>query len=189
MHDMKGIYISILAALWIAFYLYWLISAISTKKSVRSNRPYAAVRIGFIIILVALLYGVRGFRRFVTIGATGPIFNIAGLVICALGISLAIWARVCIGRNWGTPMSFKENPELVTSGPYRFIRHPIYSGILLALLGSALVCGIVWFILFLFFGTYFVLASRGEESLMTRQFPDQYPEYMKRTRALVPFVY
>jgi len=189
MHDLKQGCVSILAALWIAFYLYWLISAISAKKSVRSNRPYVAVRILFIIILVTLLYRVRGFRKFATISASGPICNVAGLVICALGLSLAVWARVCIGRNWGMPMSFKKNPELVTSGPYRFIRHPIYSGILLALLGSALVCGIVWLILFLFFGTYFVLASRGEERLMTRQFPDQYPEYMERTKALVPFVY
>jgi len=136
-----------------------------------------------------LTYRARGFRRFVTIGAASPIFNIAGLVICALGLSLAIWARLYLGRNWGMPMSLKESPELVTSGPYRFIRHPIYSGILLALLGSALVSGIVWFILFLFFGTYFVLASRGEERLMTRQFPNHYPQYMKRTKALVPFFY
>ena len=186
---MKAIDISILAALWIAFYLYWLISAISAKKNVRSGRPLAAVRICFIIILIASFYGVQGFRRFVTSGATRPIFKIAGLVISALGLSLAVWARLNLGRNWGMPMSLKESPELVTSGPYRFIRHPIYSGILIALLGSALVGGIVWLILFLFFGTYFVLASRGEERLMTWEFPDQYPEYVKRTKALVPFVY
>ena len=61
-----------------------------------------------------------------------------GLVLFGLGLAFAIWARVHIGRNWGTPMTQKDEPELVTSGPYRLVRHPIYSGILLANIGTAL---------------------------------------------------
>lgn len=60
-----------------------------------------------------------------------------GLVLFALGLGFAIWARMHIGRNWGTPMSQKDGAELVTSGPYHLVRHPIYSGILLAGIGTA----------------------------------------------------
>ena len=61
-----------------------------------------------------------------------------GLALFVLGLAFAVWARVHIGRNWGTPMTQKNEPELVTSGPYRFVRHPIYSGILLGGLGTAI---------------------------------------------------
>ncbi len=86
-------------------------------------------------------------------------------------------------------MSVKEDPELVTTGPYRYVRHPIYSGILLALLGSALANGILWLIVFVFFGTCFAIAARAEERLMLRQFPAEYPRYRARTKAIVPFVW
>jgi len=87
------------------------------------------------------------------------------------------------------PMSVKESPELVTSGPYRSVRHPIYSGILLAMFGSALATGVTWLIAFVFFGIYFVISSRAEERLMARQFPEDYPVYRARTKAMIPFVW
>ena len=62
-----------------------------------------------------------------------------GVAACATGIGIATWARVCLGRNWGMPMTVRARPTLVRSGPYRVVRHPIYSGLLLAALGSALV--------------------------------------------------
>lgn len=87
------------------------------------------------------------------------------------------------------PMSVKENPELVTSGPYAYIRHPIYTGFLLAMLGSAFVVGNWEFVLFVIFGLYFSYSARTEEKLMTRTFPTQYPQYKQRTKTLIPFVW
>src|SRR5947209_8328832 len=68
------------------------------------------------------------------------------LGLFAAGLAFAIWARRCIGRNWGTPMSQKEEPELVISGPYRRVRHPIYAGILAAGTGTAVALSWAWLI-------------------------------------------
>ena len=178
----------ILFLLWATFYIYWFVSAKRAKRNVSFNRAYATYRVLFIVLLLALSYRFRRFRH-VAIAIPGIPFVICGLILCALGLSLAIWARKYLGWNWGLPMSVKENPELVTTGPYRYVRHPIYSGMLLAMLGSALASGVLWLILFIVFGTFFVIAARSEERLMLRQFPAEYPEYRARTKAIIPFVW
>jgi protein-S-isoprenylcysteine O-methyltransferase Ste14 len=111
-----------------------------------------------------------------------------GVVFCALGIGLAIWARIHLGRNWGMPMSRKENPALVTTGPYAFVRHPIYTGMLLAMLGSTIAESALWTLPLALLGAYFIFSARREEELMIEQFPEQYPAYMKRTKMLLPSV-
>jgi len=186
---MKETFVGILAISWIGFYIFWMISASRAKRTVRSNRFHLAVRTFFIIIFLALTFGVPRFREFVTFSPGDPVFEIAGLVIFILGISLAVWARIYIGRNWGMPTSIKENPELVTDGPYRYIRHPIYSGMMLGFLGSALVGGIVWLLFGAVFGISFILSAKSEERYLAQQFPGQYPEYKYRTNAFIPFVY
>lgn len=87
------------------------------------------------------------------------------------------------------PMSQKQDPELVMSGPYRYIRHPIYSGILLAFLGSALASSLFWLTIFAIAGIYFVYSAFVEEKLMMKQFPKAYPSYKSKTKMLVPFVF
>jgi protein-S-isoprenylcysteine O-methyltransferase Ste14 len=112
-----------------------------------------------------------------------------GLALLGLGLAFAIWARVHIGRNWGNPMTQKEQPELVTSGPYRLVRHPIYSGILLASIGTAV--ALSWFLLtaVALAGIYFVYSATNGERYMTEQFPDAYPVYKRSTKMLVPYIY
>jgi protein-S-isoprenylcysteine O-methyltransferase Ste14 len=112
-----------------------------------------------------------------------------GLVFFALGLGFAVWARVHIGRNWGTPMSQKEEPELVTSGPYRLVRHPIYSGILVAGVGTAVALSWVWLIAVALAATYCVFSATVEERYLTEQFPDAYPAYKRATKMLAPFVF
>jgi protein-S-isoprenylcysteine O-methyltransferase Ste14 len=106
-----------------------------------------------------------------------------------LGLGLAVWARVYIGRNWGTPMSRKQDPELVTSGPYRMVRHPIYSGIILASIGTAVAISLYWLIVAALFGAYFIYSALQEERFMAEQFPNTYPEYKRSTKMLIPFVF
>ncbi len=112
-----------------------------------------------------------------------------GIVLCAAGLGLAVWARVMLGRNWGEPMSLKEGHELVTAGPYCLVRHPIYTGILLAMLGSAVAVGSGWLLILVAVLPYLVYSARTEEGLMMEQFPTEYPKYKKRTKALIPFVW
>lgn len=176
-------------ALWGAVLVYWIVSAILAKRNVRAARGSLLVRFLFVAAFIAVYHFVPGFRRLLRARVPGAAPEIVGLIGCALGLALAVWARATIGRNWGMPMSVKRDPELVVRGPYRVIRHPIYSGILLALLASALVGGVAWLLIFVFWGAYFVFAARAEERLMLRQFPDGYAEYIARTKALIPFVY
>lgn len=112
-----------------------------------------------------------------------------GLVVCLAGLGLATWARVCLGRSWGMPMTVRAKPKLIRHGPYRFVRHPIYSGLLLALVGTALASGAVWFLAAIGGGAYFVMSLRVEEADMLARFPDEYAEYIRQTTRLIPFVY
>jgi protein-S-isoprenylcysteine O-methyltransferase Ste14 len=90
------------------------------------------------------------------------------------------------GRNWGMPMSLKEQPELVTSGPYAFIRHPIYTGLILAMLGSAIGVNIFWAVMLVPVCAYFIFSARREEAVMLQLFPEQFTAYMARTGMLAP---
>lgn len=85
------------------------------------------------------------------------------------------------------PMSRKENPALVMTGPYAYVRHPIYGGILLAMAGSTIGGSVVWVLPLVFFGAYFVYSARREEQMMVSQFPQEYPAYMERSNMLVPW--
>ena len=109
-----------------------------------------------------------------------------GVALCLFGFSLAINARRHLGRNWGLPMSRKEQPELVTTGPYALIRHPIYTGLILAMLGSAIGVNVFWALLLVPVGAYFIYSARREETVMLQLFPEQYAAYMARTGMFAP---
>jgi protein-S-isoprenylcysteine O-methyltransferase Ste14 len=111
-----------------------------------------------------------------------------GFIGFLLGLGLAVWARVYLGRNWGMPMTQKQDPELVTTGPYRYIRHPIYSGMLLMTLGSALDVNAYWLLGFVVAAVFFIYSALAEERNMTKQFPKTYPTYKSQTKMLVPFI-
>jgi len=170
-------------AVWVAFWLYWLVSAAGAKAGTRTRRTRPA---GLsIIVLGFVLTRVFGTGSLVV---HSPALRALGTAAFTCGIGLAVWARVHLGRNWGMPMSRKEEPELVTSGPYRFVRHPIYSGILLAVLGTSLATNAYWLIAVLVLGMYFIHSAKVEEGLMSDSFPTSYPSYRARTKMLIPFV-
>lgn len=106
-----------------------------------------------------------------------------------VGVAFAIWARIHLCRNWSPAPAMKENHELITSGPYQFVRHPIYTGMIVAALGSALAINNFFWLMLIIAVLIFVSRINKEEKFMLRLFPDQYPGYKKRTKALVPFVW
>ena len=181
---------SIIGIGWVVFMAYWWISAIGVKRNIRrrSWRWEAAVRILLIAAIIALARqpGTRAFFR--ASAPINPVEGTAGLILCIAGFALAVWARRHLGRNWGMPMSLKEGHELVTTGPYRYVRHPIYTGLLLAILGSALATTAAWLAILVWVGVYCAYSARTEERLMLQQFPEQYGQYKKRTKAVIPFV-
>jgi protein-S-isoprenylcysteine O-methyltransferase Ste14 len=189
-------YNAVIAGLWLVLIVYWLVSAAGTKRSV--SRPWAwqreiGLRLGILaLVLLALrlsaLYHTPLELRSYPINRNVPM-GVLGVMLCALGVGLAIWARTYLGRNWGMPMSQKESPALVTTGPYAYIRHPVYAGFLLAMLGSAIGESLIWLIPLIVFGVYFSYSARREEKLLLAQFPDQYSLYMKRTKMILPFIW
>lgn len=170
---------------WGAFWLYWFVAARSMKPG---RRPWSnELRIRALMIVVAIVV-VRfgGFRgRGID---TNTWLEVTGLILFAAGLAFAVRARLAIGRNWGTPMTKKDEPELVTSGPYRYVRHPIYSGILLASTGTAVALSWPWLVVVAVIGIYFVYSASVEERFLEEQFPEQYRAYERTTKMLVPFV-
>jgi protein-S-isoprenylcysteine O-methyltransferase Ste14 len=183
---------SIIPALWFVFVVYWAISARFAKRNLdRSARGrHACLRFSILaLILIALSFPAgRHLLRAAHLHQMNPALVLVGTIMVALGIGLCIFARIELGRNWGMPMSRKENPELVTGGPYAVVRHPIYSGIILAMAGSAIGQTVVWALPLVLFGAYFIYSARREEELMRQQFPDTYPAYMARTNMLIPYL-
>jgi protein-S-isoprenylcysteine O-methyltransferase Ste14 len=176
----------IFAVAWAAFWIYWLVAAFSMKRGRLAWSRELRIR-AVLAVLAVLLIRLGAFRHH---GLNSDLWRAGvGLILFADGLAFAIWARLHIGRNWGTPMSLKNDPELVTSGPYRYVRHPIYSGILLAGIGTAVALSWAWLIAVALAGVYFVYSAIVEERNLTEQFPDTYPAYKHTTKMLVPFLF
>ena len=170
---------------WVAFWIYWLAASTGVKAGQTRWTRFAGIRVG-VILVVLLLLRVRAFKAHAA--TNNPWLQGIGLAVFLLGLALAIWARVYLGRNWGMPMSQKVDPELVTSGPYSSIRHPIYSGIILAMIGTTIAVSLYWLVAVVVIGAYFLYSAIVEERSMARLFPDSYPEYKRSTKMLIPFI-
>ena len=181
---------NVVSAMWGVFVAYWVISALRVKRTARTET--SGTRLATVALLVAGAALI--FRQ------TGPFGRLSGRfvperewikgcgeLLVAAGVGLAIWARWHIGQFWSARVTLKEDHRLIQSGPYARVRHPIYTGVLLAMIGSALFVG-EWRALLgvaLVFVTHW-LKARREEALLTEQFGTQYQEYRERTGSLVP---
>jgi protein-S-isoprenylcysteine O-methyltransferase Ste14 len=188
-----GLIKAFIGVVWIAFVTYWLISSFGSKKSVRGPRRFAGL-VARIAVAMLIVIAFRGHlfhqTEHVFSSVTSNVYCAAtGLALIVVGLSFAVWARVNIGNNWGMPMTLKEEPELITSGPYAFVRHPIYSGILFAMAASIIVYGIISLMILLIAGAYFVYSAKREEANLVAQMPDAYPAYKQRSKMLIPFVF
>ena len=133
----------VIYGLWVLFWVAWLVAALSAKRTARSRmRQFAAVRIVLLVVVIAVLH--LGASKIHSGVVGNPLLQGIGMALFVAGLGLALWARVYLGRNWGTPMSEKVDAELVTTGPYRFIRNPIYSGLILAITGMAV--AVSWYL-------------------------------------------
>ena len=182
---------SIIVGLWLVFVVYWAVAAVGAKRSTGRHlwRGGIGLRLVVLLLIVTMLRSpsLREFLGQIQRSAShSDILGWTGVALCVLGFGLAINARWHLGRNWGMPMSHKEQPELITSGPYAFIRHPIYTGLILAMLGSAIGINIFWAVMLIPVGAYFIYSARREEAVMLQLFPEQYAAYMARTGMLTP---
>ncbi|PYT79819.1 MAG: isoprenylcysteine carboxylmethyltransferase family protein [Acidobacteria bacterium] len=179
-----------ISSLWFLFGAYWLVSAFKRKKT--KQRESMLQRFGYTLLLAAgfyLLYQSQplyGWLRDRFLPA-GPASEWFGVLLTAAGIGVAFWARWHLGTNWSGVVTLKEGHELIRTGPYRMIRHPIYTGILLALLGTAITFGevrallavvIVWL-------SFYIKALR-EETFLTQEFGPSFTEHKRQTGMFLP---
>jgi protein-S-isoprenylcysteine O-methyltransferase Ste14 len=189
---MLWLYEALFPVFWIAFLAYWEIKARSTKATARLEPAWSRIVrvLGFLIVIVLFAWPHIPvswlYRQFVPQGVWT--FWL-GATITAAGLLFAVWAREHLGRNWSRSVTIKQDHQLIVTGPYAVVRHPIYTGILTGFLGMTLavaeIRGIIAFVL-----VSLVLWSklRLEEQWMRTQFGAPYEAYSHRTAAVVPFV-
>jgi len=165
-----------IVGVWIVFLVVWLAAALTTKR--RDKRAGSSLRLPLGLVVLALILAFNG-RLAQTWLARQLLPNssalaLAGAALTLAGMALAFWARFHLGRNWGPAATMRVDHELVTSGPYAFLRHPIYVGMGVALAGTALAIGNILAVLVTaLLIVRFVWAARRENALLLRQFGEQ----------------
>jgi protein-S-isoprenylcysteine O-methyltransferase Ste14 len=181
----------IIIACWVVFLLYWFISARKVKAIAEKQSLAAALchrlPVGF------------GWWLLIFRGLPAPLNSqftprtdltqLIGVALCLAGLLVTLWARRTLAGNWSSDVTFKQGHELTKTGPYRYVRHPIYTGLLIMFLGTALDAGYVrcWLGLALVFIGFWIKLTQ-EETLLLRHFPETYPAYRKAVKALIPFI-
>ena len=188
-----NIYTTVACGSWIAVGLAWLPGYFSAKRTAaRPDRPRQLVALFFLVTAgFAFFYSSRlGPVLSARITPQASLFEQIGLALDLVGILFAIWARLTLGRNWSDVMTLKEEHELVQTGPYGIVRHPIYAGLLLGALGTAMTMGVLAAylgVVSLLIG--YLIRMQSEDILMADQFPAAHPSYRQRTRKFIPYVW
>jgi len=184
--------LNIISVCWLIFVVIWAVAAVSTKRTVYRETRGQRLRYWMLLVIAyfLLFYGGRlpsplNLRIVPHVAPTAW----AAAVLCFIGLVFALWARVALGRNWSGVVTLKEGHELVEHGPYRFVRHPIYTGILTMFFATALALGhLSGFAGALLMFASFWIKLRDEEKLMLQQFPERYAAYRLRAKRIIPFV-
>lgn len=178
---------------WLAFVILWILAAFSTKRTVYSETfgQRFAVQI---VVAAGVIIQVSAPREPYPLNAfllpRSATVAFVSAAVCVCGLAFTAWARLTLGRNWSARVTLKADHELIQSGPYALVRHPIYTGLFAMALGSVLLIGRVGALVgYIFFIAGFVIKAGREEKLMIQQFPEQYADYRKRTKRVVPFIY
>jgi protein-S-isoprenylcysteine O-methyltransferase Ste14 len=182
----------LLRGLWLAIGLYWFLGARRAGPSREHSGEAQSTRVFrlFLLALIFILLLSHGLRlgplggRFVPNGTVLPVL---GFCMTLAGASLMVWARVHLGANWSDKVQIKEGHQLVRSGPYAILRHPIYTGVLLAVAGTALALG-EWrgVLAFCILLVNYVIKARKEERILAARFGEDFRRHQRQTGFLVP---
>jgi protein-S-isoprenylcysteine O-methyltransferase Ste14 len=191
--------IILLGLSWLIFAVVWLLGARAAKPS-RRSLPWG--KQGAFMILLAIGGGLIVSRLAGWSVAGGPTslevtlwpsstgLAVAAVILSYLGLAVAVWARVTLGRNWSAIPELKQGHELVTRGPYAAVRHPIYTGLLLMFAAvAALWATPAGLFLLLVVAVGIQLKLSREETLLAGEFPDQWPAYHARTKRVLPLIW
>lgn len=187
---MRMFYWHAIDALWLAWLIYWLIASMRAKPTRRSESVASRLLhltplcLGIALLMMPRPGGWLGERLL----PRTPVWFFVGFVLIALGMGFSILARVWLGGNWSGTVTLKQDHELIRGGPYRVARHPIYTGILLAILGSAVALG-EWrgVVALVLITASFLRKITVEERFLTEQFGAAYTRFQAEVPALLPW--
>ena len=175
---------------WTVLGLYWLASAVQTKKVEVGEKSWLRTfRLAILATMLVLLV-----THWLRVGPLGwrfvpdrPSVVWAGVTLTGVGVALAIWARWHLGQNWSDKVVLKVDHELIRSGPYAYFRHPIYTGVLLAVAGSALAIG-EWrgILAFALLATNYYVKAAREERILSEKFGPEFVEHKRNTWFFLP---
>jgi protein-S-isoprenylcysteine O-methyltransferase Ste14 len=181
---------STVTSLWVAWVLYWLVRSWRVRRNERGESTGQR-------FLTSVILGIGGFLIFARSSGFGPLdqrvlpddpmLKAGAMILIVAGLAISVWARRHIGQFWSARVMLKEDHQLIRSGPYARVRHPIYSGLMLALIGTGVFVG-EWRAVIgvlLIFAAHWWKAQR-EEALLAGQFGAVYDEYRQRTGSLLP---
>jgi protein-S-isoprenylcysteine O-methyltransferase Ste14 len=180
-----------IAVCWLAFFAVWIIAAFFTKRTAERAGWWSGWWIW--LALAAIIVARRRSLPFsggAILWHPTPAVGIVADTITSVGLLVTVWARVVLGGNWSSNVVLKERHELIQRGPYRVVRHPIYTGVLLMLLGTMLLWGrVVGVVLFGISVAGLSVKASLEERLLMKHFPETYQRYRERVKAaIIPFV-
>lgn len=191
----------LILASWLILVTYWCVSSFAAARSLGSRWIWwreIAVRLGFfafaLFVLQRSLAGpaLSGLAFYAP--EVGGLISLLGCGLAMLGVGFAIRGRGCLGSGWSraavgdSRILGDESRELVTTGPYARVRHPIYGGLLLVIVGSAIGQSALWLLPLIAYGPSFIASARREEQLLLERYPERYRAYMGRTKMLIPFL-
>ncbi len=189
---MLWFYESLFPAVWILFLLYWQIKAADTKTTRRLEPAASRILRALIFLNAIVLLSTTRIPLpwlYVQLWPVGFWPFWLGVAVTIPGLLFAVWAREHLGRNWSRSVTIKQDHELITTGPYAMVRHPIYTGILAGFLGTAMAISQVrGFLVFLLIFLVFWIKLHMEEQWMRSQFGETYATYAHHTAALVPYL-
>jgi protein-S-isoprenylcysteine O-methyltransferase Ste14 len=197
-------YQTVILGSWAIYLLVWAVSAFNVKRDIRTGNGNIGQQFWLLRLVVAVIVLVfvaariaTGTAHFTNFGLIfsrsifpqSTVLDWAGAALSVVGVGFAIWARMHLGRNWSPRPAAKEHYELVITGPYAYVRHPIYTGLILMAFGTALT-GSIWGIGVCIVAILIFVSRIGrEEKIMLELFPDAYPNYQAGTKKLIPWVW
>jgi protein-S-isoprenylcysteine O-methyltransferase Ste14 len=176
--------------IWSALGLYWVISA-RQSGATKTPEAHSFRALRFLVLGTTFILLLSGWLRI------GPLawrfvpdtfaVRTIGMIITVVGVSVTVWARICLGRNWSDKVVIKEDHELIRTGPYAYVRHPIYSGVLLGVAGTPLAIG-EWrgVLAFALLFTTYAIKAKKEERVLAGAFGAAFEEHARRTGFLLP---
>jgi protein-S-isoprenylcysteine O-methyltransferase Ste14 len=183
-------YAYIAYSLWCVLVFVFAAGYFRNKRTLR--RPAKGRFLGTTTLIIASFFLLFG-TSWLGVPATPqrPLLGILGDVLCIAGVLFAVWARIALGGNWsGATATIKKNHELIQIGPYALVRHPIYTGFSLAMIGTALAVGLwISYIGALLGLTAFLMRIPIEEQLMMELFPSAFSAYKLKVKRIIPFVW